>query len=330
MASKVRIEPKSLADFVEACRQFSKQSGIAMRDAVLEQGMLACQDAARFTPPLAKGGGNGLSPAAKKAGEQAIDRDVGKVVAPLTGGSRKVQQSRIIRRLGSLALNNNPSVFWKVAAKNSPILNDNPFFSKILSDRYNGFGTPWGFKKLQNYFNKIGTMVSKDVDRPYLQDVAQIENVYMPVYKRTGGRLWKNGKNVSGLNSMTKYVAENKQDIAAFVANRQRMVGSVKSGWFRAMQSLPRPVLMNGQKGEPGAELRKAKWITSHSNVSGFSTSSFTEKIAEVSVNNTIGNINGIADQAGVLGLVYGNRVKQMPAMMRYRLQKPIKKFNKQ
>jgi hypothetical protein len=314
---------------VEACRQFSKKSGIAMRDAVLEQGMLACQDAAKFTPPLAKGGGDGLSPKAKKAGEQAIDRDVGKVIAPLTGGSRKVQQSRIIRRLGSLSLNNNPSLFWKVAAKNSPILNDNPFLAKILSDRYNGFGTPWGFKKLQNYFNKIGTMVSKDLDRPFLQDVSQIKNVYMPIYKRTGGRLWKNGKNMSGLNSMTKYVAENKQDIATFVTERQRMVGAVKSGWFKAMQSLPRPKDMNGQKGEPGAELRKATWITSHSNVAGRSMSSFTDMIAEIAITNTIGNINGIADQAGVLPLVYGNRVKQMPAMMRYRLRKPIDKFNK-
>jgi hypothetical protein len=329
MAVKVSIEPKSLAQFVEACRQFAKKSGIAMRDALLEQAMLACQDAAKFTPPLAKGGGDGLSARAQKAGEQAVDRDVGKVIAPLTGGSRKTQQARIIRRLGSLALNNNPSVFWKVASKNSPILNDNPFLRKILSDRYNGFGTPWGFKKLQNYFSKIGTKVSSDVNQAFLQDVSQIKNAYMPIYKRNGGRLWKNGKNQSGLTSMTKYIAENKQDITAFVAERQRMVGAVKSGWFKAMQSLPRPTEMNGQKGEPGAELRKATWVTSHSNVAGTSTSSFSEKNADISVTNTIGNINGIADQAAVLSLVYGNRVKQMPAMMRYRMRKPINKFNR-
>jgi hypothetical protein len=128
---------------------------------------------------------------------------------------------------------------------------------------------------------------------------------------------------------MTKYIAENKQDITAFVEERQRMVGTVKSGWFKAMQSLPRPDNLNGQKGEPGAELRKATWVTVHSKVTGTSTSSFSEKHADISVTNTIGNINGIADQAGVLGLVYGNRIKQMPAMMRYRMQKPIDKFNR-
>jgi hypothetical protein len=53
---------------VEACRQFAAQTGITMRDAVLEQAAFACQDAAMFTPPLPRGGGNGLSPGAKKAG----------------------------------------------------------------------------------------------------------------------------------------------------------------------------------------------------------------------------------------------------------------------
>ena len=42
-----------------------------------------------------------------------------------------------------------------------------------------------------------------------------------------------------------------------------------------------------------------------------------------------LGNINGIADKADTLGLVYGNRVKQMPGMISYRMRKPVKKFNK-
>ena len=37
MPAKVSIEPKSLAEFVEACRQFAAGMKITMRDAVLEQ-----------------------------------------------------------------------------------------------------------------------------------------------------------------------------------------------------------------------------------------------------------------------------------------------------
>jgi hypothetical protein len=66
-----------------------------------------------------------------------------------------------------------------------------------------------------------------------------------------------------------------------------------------------------------------------HSGVPGNNRNNFTDKVAEVSVTNTLGNINGIADKADTLGLVYGNRVKQMPGMIRYRMQKPINKFNR-
>jgi hypothetical protein len=122
---------------------------------------------------------------------------------------------------------------------------------------------------------------------------------------------------------------QDKSELKEYIQRRQAMVGAIKSGWAKALAGLPRPKDMNGQQGEPGAQLRKASWITSHSGVPGTNISTFTDKIAEVSVTNTLGNINGIADEAGVLGLVYGNRVKQMPAMIRYRMNKPVNKFNR-
>ena len=325
---KVSIEPKSLEDFIKAIQKYAARSKQTMRDATLEQAALACRDAAAFTPPLAKGGGKGLEPLAKKAGEKAIDRDVGKVVTSLTGGTKKTQQARLIKRLGSLSLSDNPALFWKVAANGSSVLNGNPFLAKVLSDRYNGFGTVWGFKKLRNYFNRIGTKVSNEaVNQAYLQSVSEINAVYKPVYNRTGGRLWKNGRNVSGVNWMFKYVAENKGDIETYVAQRQERVGAIKSGWAAALRSLPKPVI-NGVPKDFGVDLLKAAWIARHRSVSGHNTSSFTDKSADVSITNTLGNINGIADQAGVLGLVYGNRVKQMPKRLRFLLQDDINKFN--
>ena len=328
MGIQVRLEPKSKAEFISAIQKFAARSKQTLRDATLEQAALACQDAAKFTPPLVKGGGNGLSPAAKKAGEKAIDRDVGKVIAPLTGGTRKTQQARFIKRLGSLALNDNASLFWKVAAKGSSVLNGNPFLSRVLSDRYNGFGTVWGFKKLRNYFNRIGTKVSGELNQSYLQDVSQINNVYRPIYRKTGGRLWKNGRNVSGINSMIKYVAENKEDIAAYVAQRQESVGAIKSGWAMALKSLPKPMI-SGVAKDYGVELLKTAWITKHSSVHGMSQTVFGQNSNNVVVTNMNGNINGIADQAGVIGLVYANRIKQMPARVRFLVQQDINKFNK-
>jgi hypothetical protein len=326
---KVVIEPKSYADFMAAIQKYASKSKQTLRDAALEQAALACSDAATFTPPLAKGGGDGLSKAAKKAGEQAIDRDVGKVVVPMSGGTKDTQRARVVKRLGSLALTDNASLFWKVAAKNSPILNSNGFLARMLSDRYNGFGTVWGFKKLRNYFNRIGNKVANEsLNQASLQSIAEIHAVYKPIYQREGGRLWKSGRNVSGVEKMSRYVAENKPDLDRYIMQRQKTVGSIKSGWAMALRTLPKPVI-NGVPKDFGVKLLNAAWITRHKTVQGKNTISSSDKDVDVIVFNADGNINGIADQANVLALVYGNRVKQMPKRIKRLLQQDIDGFNK-
>ena len=326
---KVAIEPKSYADFMAAIQKYASKSKQTLRDAALEQAALACSDAATFTPPLAKGGGDGLSNSAKKAGEQAIDRDVGKVVVPMSGGTKDTQRARVVKRLGSLALTDNASLFWKVAAKNSPILNSNGFLARMLSDRYNGFGTVWGFKKLRNYFNRIGNKVANEsLNQASLQSIAEIHAVYKPIYQREGGRLWKSGRNVSGVEKMSRYVAENKPDLDRYIMQRQKTVGSIKSGWAMALRTLPKPVI-NGVPKDFGVKLLNAAWITRHKTVQGKNTISSSDKDVDVIVFNADGNINGIADQANVLALVYGNRVKQMPKRIKRLLQQDIDGFNK-
>jgi hypothetical protein len=326
---KVVIEPKSYADFMAAIQKYASKSKQTLRDAALEQAALACSDAATFTPPLAKGGGDGLSNSAKKAGEQAIDRDVGKVVVPMSGGTKDTQRARVVKRLGSLALTDNASLFWKVAAKNSPILNSNGFLARMLSDRYNGFGTVWGFKKLRNYFNRIGNKVANEsLNQASLQSIAEIHAVYKPIYQREGGRLWKAGRNVSGVEKMSRYVAENKPDLDRYIMQRQKTVGAIKSGWAMALRTLPKPVI-NGVPKDFGVKLLNAAWITRHKTVQGKNTISSSDKDVDVIIFNADGNINGIADQANVLALVYGNRVKQMPKRIKRLLQQDIDGFNK-
>lgn len=328
---KVSLTPASHQAFVSAIQKFAAASKQTIRDATLEQAALACQDAAMFTPPLVKGGGGGLSNGAKKAGERAIDRDVGKVVEPLTGGSNSTKAARVIKRLGSLALNNNSGLFWKLASSQSSIISANSFVARILSQQYKGFGTDQGFKKARNYFNRIGSRVAANdfgANAGFIQSPSEIDAAYKPIYVRTQGRLWKNGRNVSGVKSLDKRVVERKADIDTFIEQRQKAVGAIKSGWYRALMSLPKPVI-NGVEKNAGSKLRAAGWITKHSSVPGQSVTSFSDKLADVTIRNLHGNIFGIADQADVLGLVYGNRVKQMPAKIRNLVDKDINKFNR-
>ena len=319
MPAKVSIEPKSLAEFVEACRQFAAGMKITMRDAVLEQGMLACQDAAKFTPPLPRGGGNGLSTGAKKAGMRAVAGDISKIFVAANDSSERGVAGNIVNQMAFAVKSGDFGMFTSLTygGKLSGMLGSRSVLSKIAADA----DKQRAFAKAKNFLNRANPVKSEYGTPGFVRDLRPIHN---QVKSRFGGRIKKGQRAIS-----TKLLVQDKNELKEYIESRQKMVGAVKSGWAKGMASLPRPKDMNGQQGEPGAELRKATWITSHSGVAGRSVTAFTDKIAEIAVTNTLGNINAIADDAGVLGLVYGNRVKQMPAMIRYRLRKPVDKFNR-
>jgi hypothetical protein len=191
----------------------------------------------------------------------------------------------------------------------------------VLSKIANDADKQRAFAKAKNFLNRANPVKSEYGGQGFVRDLRTIHD---QVKGKFGGRIKQGRRPVTA-----KLLVQDKSELQEYIQRRQQMVGLIKSGWAKALAGLARPKDMNGQQGEPGAELRKASWVTLHSGVPGTNISTFTDKIAEVSVTNTLGNINAIADEAGVLGLVYGNRVKQMPAMIRYRLRKPIDKFNK-
>jgi hypothetical protein len=318
MPAKVSIEPKSLQQFVEACRQFAAGMQITMRDAVLEQGMLACQDAAKFTPPLPIGGGDGLSKAARTAGLNAVAGDISKIFVAANDSTNRSAVGLIINQIAFAVKSNDMGAFTRLTNGGKALsqISSKNILSKIVQDS----DKARAFAKAKNFLNRATPIKNEYGTQGY---VTNLRTIHDQVKSRFGGRIKKGQKAVSA-----KLLVEDKNELNDYILKRQQMVGMVKSGWAKAMASLPRPKDNNGQQGEPGAELRKATWVTLHNSVAGYNQTAFTDKIAEVSVTNSIGNINGISDEAGVLPLVYGNRVKQMPAMVRYRMRKPINKFN--
>jgi hypothetical protein len=319
MAKKGAIEPKSLAQFVEACRQFAAQTGITMRDAVLEQAAFACQDAANFTPPLVKGGGGGLTPGAKKAGLGAVAGDISKIFVAANDTSAKGVKGNIVNQIAFAVKGGDFGAFSRLTSgsKLQGMLGQKSILSKIAADA----DKQRAFAKARNFLNKSNPIKTEYGTQGFARGLRLIHD---QVKSRFGGRIPKGRRPVSA-----KLLVQDKSELNEYIIKRQSMVGAIKSGWAKALASLPRPKDNNGQQGEPGAQLKSATWITSHSVVTGNNRTNFSNNLAEVSVTNTLGNINGIADQAGVLGLVYGNRVKQMPGMIRYRMRKPVNKFNR-
>jgi hypothetical protein len=314
----VRIEPKSKEQLMAALNRFASDMKITMRDAILEQAALICQDAARFTPPMLPTGGGGLTATAYKTGLRAVEGDIRKIFTAVNDRSANNAASLATNAMGFAVKADDFSGFMKVVGggKMLNVENLNPIIFKIALDP----DRARAFKKAKNIFNRINPRRSEYGTQGFATNLRQIHD---KTKGRFGGRM-KKGQ----YRSVVKELVEDKQELNAYIAKRQVAVGTVKSGWLAALMTLPPPTNNNGQKDAFGAELRKAQWLQGK-RVAGYNVSSFGEARNMIEVVNTLGNVNGIADDADTLSLVFGNRVKQMPQQVKYRIQPNVDKFNR-
>jgi len=313
----VSISPKSQAEFIAALRQFAANTGQTMRDAALEQAALACQDAATFTPPLPKGGGRGLSKAAQVAGDNAVAGDIKKMFVAANDRSANSAAALLTNQLAYATKTNDIGLFNKVIGKGSlqALKNLPPIMRKIANDR----DYDRAFKKAKNYFNTTNPVMT-DYGQGFVQELRPPHN---RIKGKFGGRIGKSVRPVK-----LKMLVESKSDLDQYIRDRQAMVGMIKAGWASALRSLPKPVI-NGVPKDFGVQLLKVAWINRHNQVRGTNTLTANEKVVELSVTNTQGNVNGIATDADVLGLVYANRVKQMKARFEKHMNSTIQRANR-
>jgi hypothetical protein len=313
----VSISPASQAQFIAALRQFAANTGQTMRDAALEQAALACQDAATFTPPLPKGGGRGLSKAAEVAGNNAVAGDIKKMFVAANDRSSNSAAAILTNQLAYATKTNDVGLFNKVIGKGSlqALKNLPPIMRKIANDR----DYDRAFKKAKNYFNTTNPVMT-DYGQGFVNELRPPHN---RIKGKFGGRIGKSVRPVK-----LKMLVESKSDLDQYIRDRQAMVGMIKAGWASALRSLPKPVI-NGVPKDFGVQLLKVAWINRHNQVRGTNSLNANEKVVELSVTNTQGNVNGIATDANVLGLVYANRVKQMKARFERHMNSTIQRANR-
>jgi hypothetical protein len=313
----VSISPASQAQFIAALRQFAANTGQTMRDAALEQAALACQDAATFTPPLPKGGGRGLSKAAEVAGNNAVAGDIKKMFVAANDRSSNSAAAILTNQLAYATKTNDVGLFNKVIGKGSlqALKNLPPIMRKIANDR----DYDRAFKKAKNYFNTTNPVMT-EYGMGFVNEPRPPHN---RIKGKFGGRIGKSVRPVK-----LKMLVESKSDLDQYIRDRQAMVGMIKAGWASALRSLPKPVI-NGVPKDFGVQLLKVAWINRHNQVRGTNSLTANQKVVELSVTNTQGNVNGIATDADVLGLVYANRVKQMKARFERHMNSTIQRANR-
>ncbi|MEI7652548.1 MAG: hypothetical protein WCJ96_11140 [Verrucomicrobiota bacterium] len=297
----IKIERRSLAEFNATLTRVAQGVGMDCQSMLCKQAMLLCQDLATFTPPMPAGGGQGLSNSAKKAGENAVAGDIRKIFIAVGDRNINSQRAIVFRSLAHATQTNNRAEFDKVLKKSTiQQLRMSPIMTKILNDR----DYDRAFLKAKNYLSRV-PVSANEYGFNYVQDLRAHHD---RVKAKFGGRI-KRGQRLG----VPRMLVESKQDLDAYIKERQVSVGKSKAGWLRALTMIPKPKRANVASGNFGAKLRDTMWVARHGG-QGIATSAFSATQGFVEIKNMLGNVNFIADGAGTLALALGNRDKQMKA----------------
>ncbi len=297
----VNIPPKSLSEFNAQLTRVAKEIGMDAQSMVAKQAMLICEDMANFTPGMPKGGGQGITKLGKTAGEGAVAGDIRKIFIAVGDRNVSTQKAIIFQNLAYATQTNNQALFDKIIKRSRiETLRISPIMTKILNDQ----NYDRAFLKAKNYLARV-SVSQNEYGVEYAKDLRSHHN---RVKAKFGGRIGRDQR-----IGEPRLLVESKQDLDNYIKERQAAVGRTKAGWLRALNMIPKPLRSNVASGRFGAGLRNAGWIARHGG-QGQATSSYTDKNAQVSIQNFIGNVNSIAEVARTMPTALGNRVKQMEA----------------
>lgn len=309
---ELKIEPRSLAEFNATLTRVAIGVGMDCQSMLCKQAMLVCEDLATFTPPMPKGGGQGLTKDAKEAGENAVAGDIRKIFIAVGDRNINTQRAIVFRNLAHATQTNNRASFDKIIKKSTiEQLRMSPIMTKILNDR----DYDRAFLKAKNYLARV-PISANEYGFNYVQD---LRSHHDRVKAKFGGRI-KRGQKLG----VPRMMVESKQELDAYIKERQVAVGKSKAGWLRALTMIPAPKRANVASGRFGAKLRDTMWVARHGG-QGMATSGFSPTQGFVEIKNLLGNVNFIADGAGTLALALGNRHKQMKADLEAFVQRTLK-----
>lgn len=310
------IDPKSLADFTMVLDKFAAAVGSTLEMAGREQMRLMCRDALTFTPPMPKGGGRGLTDAARRAGANKLGNDVRRIFIaqddPVRG--RPV----FLRKVINAVRNRDQQSFYELHSDvtESRIKALSPVMRKIMED------TNWkrAQEKARNYLNKAAVRENLRASKNFTKDLRPIHD---QAKGAVGGRWPKNNKYRG-----QQYLVDTTSALNAYIAERQFKVGRVKAGWAALLRQVPKPVNKKGVEKNYGAY--NAPWVDANiRSAQGVFSQSITKSRVSMTIQNLIGNINNVAKGANTENIVYGNRVRQMRSAVLQRFGIDIDEANK-
>ncbi|PAW83776.1 MAG: hypothetical protein B9S28_06455 [Opitutia bacterium Tous-C10FEB] len=318
MAKSTPIEPKSKADFDKAISVFAEKVKVEVSIITNEQMRLLLRDAMIFTPPMLKGGGQGLSPKALTAGMGKLSKDVKRIFVPMDQGVRS--KGVFLRQVINAVQGTGPTGrswmdFIALQPTEKNIKGLSPVMRKIMQDS----DTRRAYAKAQNYLSKARADGSI---RPILGPTNDLKDIHDKYKTKVGGR-WKKNAPVGG----PQYMVGTALFLQAYIAERQLKVGYTKAGWATALRMIPPLISSKGNARNYGAY--DAPWVDRNRSPMGQFTMSQTATGTSMTATNLIGNINNVATDANTVNIVYGNRVKQIYATVDSRTKDHAERANR-
>ena len=315
MAKKPGIDPKSKADFDAAIATFAKEVKVDVNIITNEQMRLMLRDAMTFTPPMPKGGGQGLSVAAWKAGKNKLGNDVRRIFIPQDQPRKGMPV--LLRQVINMVKGNDRQGYLALSQtiNQERIKGMSPVMRKILDD------TDWerSFKKAKNYLSKANIFGNVGAVAGMTSDLQGIHDNYKG---KVGGR-WPKGARLGG----PQYMVGTALQLESYIAMRQLKVGRVKAAWATALRMIPPLISSNGSARNYGAY--DAPWVDANRSAMGQFSMNQTADSISMTATNLIGNINNVASDAGTENIVYGNRVKQIQATVQARTRDATDRANR-
>lgn len=303
---------KGFEAYTQALNEYRLFSGKCMRDVMLEEAALTCRELMVFTPPLASGGGKGLSKAAEVAGKNSVEKDIRSIF-----NSDADPQGRSAFALMGMAVVAGDRGLFESARKAGVMTNKaKSIFRGVLDDE----DPDRAYRQFSNRFKKAfeakaGETIVKD-----------LKGTHDAMKAKYAGRIRNN--HGPGIPKELRKMAE-EAAMAKYIKTEQRKVGMLKAGWLDVIMSLPKPetpgVQKNyGIKGVPA-------WVMKNRNSTGYTSFTGNPNTANFGlvIGNSIGDNDGVSTDARTLERVMairtGKLFKRAEALMVY----GVDKFNR-
>jgi hypothetical protein len=252
----VRLRKQSLVDFYDALKEYAEGMGIGIEDAGVRCAGELCMACLELTPPLAEGGGKGLSLAAKQAGYGAVERDIRRLF--VAKDERKATAVGVaLNKLRAAVKANDAGKFERI--RQQATLRKTTLINTVTMRIVNDGDPARAFAKAKNFFNKSNPVVT--IDNQEITTDLRAEHIKRRHVTAQGKmRVWRHTGSYLG-----KYVAQSKATLDAYIKLTQSHVGFIKSGWWQVLAQLPK---VQGKNVFKSSEV--PAWVRRHSGTGYF------------------------------------------------------------